>query len=69
MYSGVPEDVAVIRHESYGPDERNKLDIFFPSAPTKTKPGRAVLLYVHGGGFFSGDKDWSSKVRMQYQTD
>ena len=47
-------DVTIHRDIKYGPDERNRLDVFAP------KPGGnqhlPVLIYVHGGGFIGGDK-------------
>jgi triacylglycerol lipase len=39
---------------SYGPDERNKLDVYEPAVPT-AKPA-PVLIFVHGGAFVGGDK-------------
>ena len=51
--------MGIIRDERYGPAERNRLDIFFPLSKLAGKP---VVLFVHGGGFFSGDKGWSEKV-------
>jgi acetyl esterase/lipase len=33
--------------------------VFFPLSKEAENP---VLLFVHGGGFFSGDKGWSEKV-------
>lgn len=59
MYAEPPESVHVIRDERYGPDERNFLDVFIPKGKG---PERVVLVFVHGGGFFSGDKAWSEKV-------
>lgn len=44
--------VEVIRDRQYGPDERNRLDIFRKGQPA----GAPVLVYVHGGGFVMGDK-------------
>jgi acetyl esterase/lipase len=44
--------VDVIRDQFYGPDARNRLDIFRKGAPTHAP----VLVYVHGGGFVMGDK-------------
>lgn len=44
--------VEVVRDARYGPDARNRLDIF-----RKGRPARApVVVYVHGGGFVMGDK-------------
>jgi triacylglycerol lipase len=48
-YSGV----TVTRDISYGPAERNRLDIFRAEGATGTRP---VLIFVHGGGFVGGDK-------------
>lgn len=42
----------VTRDAAYGPDERNRLDIF-TTAGRKDAP---VLVFVHGGGFVMGDK-------------
>ena len=38
--------------EVYGPDERNVFDIFLPDSEEPT----SLIIYVHGGGFFTGDK-------------
>lgn len=44
--------VAITRDAAYGPDPRNRLDLF-----VRGKPAAApVLVYVHGGGFIMGDK-------------
>src|SRR5690606_7381756 len=46
--------IAIARDLGYGPDERNRLDVFAPErAPGGERP---VLLFVHGGGFTGGDK-------------
>lgn len=37
---------------AYGPDERNKLDLF----ELQGKRGRPVLIFIPGGGFVGGDK-------------
>jgi len=39
---------------AYGPDERNRLDVYEPSTPA-AKPA-PVLIFVHGGAFMGGDK-------------
>ncbi|KAF2712811.1 alpha/beta-hydrolase [Pleomassaria siparia CBS 279.74] len=59
FYGEQPRDITVIRDQRYGPAERNLLDVFVPvNNPERGKP---VLMFVHGGGFFSGDKRWSEK--------
>ncbi|OKL55453.1 hypothetical protein UA08_09278 [Talaromyces atroroseus] len=62
-YAEPPETVSVVKDVRYGPAERNRLDVFFPTNDnTKwTKKSKPVLIFVHGGGFFSGDKGWSEK--------
>lgn len=52
MQPGLPADAHVTRDQSYGPDERHRLDIFTRDG-LKSAP---VLLFVHGGGFVMGDK-------------
>jgi len=46
-------NVRLTRDIKYGPDERNRLDLFLPASGAKDLP---VLVYVHGGGFIGGDK-------------
>ncbi|KAK5789776.1 hypothetical protein VI817_008899 [Penicillium citrinum] len=59
LYSQAPDSVGVVKDEQYGSTERNRLDVYFPREKTpKEKP---VVLFVHGGGFFSGGKGWSEK--------
>jgi acetyl esterase len=51
--------LTVERGLKYGPDERNRLDVHV------VKPGdpaRPIVMYVHGGGFFSGDTLIGSKI-------
>ncbi|KAL2825774.1 Alpha/Beta hydrolase protein [Aspergillus cavernicola] len=58
FYEAPSPNVGKIRDERYGPAERNRLDVYFP---LDKETGKPVLLFVHGGGFFSGDKGWSEK--------
>ena len=46
--------VKVQRALAYGTDVRHRLDAFTPTATGG--PARAVLVFVHGGGFVSGDR-------------
>lgn len=48
----LPEGLQVTRDHDYGPDERQRLDIF--AAPGLNKA--PVLVFVPGGGFVRGDK-------------
>ena len=52
MNAGIPDNIEVKRDFSYGPDERNRLDVFARPGTT----GAPVLVYLHGGGFRMGDK-------------
>jgi len=46
--------IRVHRDLKYGPDERNRLDVFVPDPlPAETRP---TLVFVHGGDFVGGDK-------------
>jgi len=41
---------------AYGPDVRQRLDLYFPEPPAAAADrGRAVFLFLHGGGFREGD--------------
>ena len=46
------EGVALTRDVAYGPHERHRLDLFAAAGAD----GRAVIVFVHGGGFVRGDK-------------
>jgi triacylglycerol lipase len=46
-------DVKVERDIKYGPADRNLLDAFTPEAAST---GRPVLIFIHGGGFTTGNK-------------
>ena len=43
---------------SYGEQTRQKYDIVFPSKAKDAKKDIGLLLYVHGGGWTIGDKEW-----------
>jgi len=46
-------DVEVHRDVAYGPDPRHRLDVFVPAAGAARA---SMIVFVHGGGFVSGDK-------------
>jgi acetyl esterase/lipase len=48
------QGVRVERDIAYGPDPRNRLDVF--SDETAAGEARDVLVFIHGGGFVGGDK-------------
>jgi triacylglycerol lipase len=49
-----PAQCVVQRDVAYGPDPRQRLDVFAPLEPAAA--ARTVFVYVHGGGFVQGDK-------------
>jgi triacylglycerol lipase len=51
-FSGVARSTAITRDQSYGPHERQRLDLF----TTALRRDAPVLVFVHGGGFVMGDK-------------
>ena len=55
LLAKMPTDgVKVIPDQAYGPDPRNKLDVYQPqSRRTKRAP---IVVFLHGGGFVRGDK-------------
>jgi acetyl esterase/lipase len=63
LYLPFTDNIRVVKDEVYGPAERNRLDVYVPATGESDKP---VLMYVHGGGFFSGDKAWSEKVFLPW---
>lgn len=52
----LPEGLQVTRDHEYGPDERQRLDIFAPQDPGPGLEKAPVLVFVPGGGFVRGDK-------------
>ena len=46
----------VERDVAYGPHERNRLDLFVPDETAASSAARAIVVFVHGGGFVGGDK-------------
>jgi len=50
-----PGEANVSRDVAYGPDVRNKLDVFAPAA-ARSADARPVIVFVHGGGYVAGNK-------------
>jgi acetyl esterase/lipase len=48
------QGIKVARDLKFGTDERHQLDVFVPEAPAANP--RAVLIFVHGGGFTGGNR-------------
>lgn len=53
MASHVPDGVAGIVDQQFGPSEVERLDVWFPEGTAKALP---TVVWVHGGGWVSGDK-------------
>ena len=49
----VSPNVAVTRDIAYGPDPRQRLDVYAPTAPA---PGRPIVVFFYGGSWDSGSK-------------
>ena len=50
---GLPPDTTVLKDLSYGPNERNKLDLYLP----KSDQPLPLIVWVHGGGWEMGSKE------------
>jgi acetyl esterase/lipase len=53
---------------AYGDDERQKLDVYLPTAEATgdNANGRPLLLFVHGGGFVRGDRRERANVGLRF---
>ncbi|MBN3854071.1 alpha/beta hydrolase [Paraburkholderia sp. Ac-20340] len=53
---------------AYGDDERQKLDVYLPTAEATgdNAKGRPLLLFVHGGGFVRGDRRERANVGLRF---
>lgn len=58
-----PRSVERLRNISYGPDRRNRLDIYRPRGRTADAP---VMVYFHGGGYFGGRKSIGSQSLLHH---
>lgn len=53
---GDPNDPDVFRNVSYGPHDRNTMDIYLPDSSSEMDHDVPVFMYIHGGGWTTGDK-------------
>lgn len=51
-------DVTITKDISYGPHSRNKLDVYQPPGVSNAP----IFVYVHGGGYRSGDRDINEEI-------
>jgi acetyl esterase/lipase len=59
LHAAAPKDgVAVTRDVAYGPDPRNRLDVYKPQSGA----GLPVVIFIHGGGYVGGDKSYYGNV-------
>lgn len=52
-------DAKFAEHIAYDDKDRTQFDIFLPNSQTPT----ALVVYIHGGGFVSGDKDFPYNIQ------
>ena len=50
-----------VANESYGPHERNKVDLWLAKSDAPTP----VMVYIHGGGFMGGDKNTADPAEVR----
>lgn len=55
-----PRSVHRTRNLSYGRDRKHRLDVY----SRRDAQGGPVLLYLHGGGYFSGGKHWEGRALL-----
>jgi arylformamidase len=60
-----PATAKVLKDVSYGPDQRQRLDVYLPDAPSKKAGGAPVIFMVHGGYWSRGDKNGEGIVRRK----
>lgn len=58
-------DVKFVQNINYDDGERNQFDIFLPASDTPTP----LVIFIHGGGFFSGDKDVVYEIQQDGEWD
>lgn len=56
--AALPTDIRRLDDLPYGPDARQRMDVFLPAAPQRAP----MLLMVHGGAWMVGDKSMSRVV-------
>jgi len=62
-FPGRPRSVEVIRDVRYGDHPRHRLDVY---RRREGSVGEAVLVYFHGGGYFTGDKGEAGRPLLHH---
>ena len=67
-YFAAPDTVTPDRTETYAviDDEELNVDVYLPEQSTVTVP---AIMYVHGGGWSGGTRDWESAAAQQWLAD
>jgi acetyl esterase/lipase len=54
----VPDGVTSILNDQYDPNDKDAfLDVYFPSSLQNTETAKPLIVWIHGGGWISGDKN------------
>lgn len=51
----------VLKNISYGPDERNRMDVYLPAG--RTSETTKLFIWIHGGAWMEGDKSEFANVK------
>ena len=60
-----PVTAKVLKDVPYGPDKRQRMDVYVPDAPIKADGKAPVIFMVHGGYWSRGDKNGEGIVRRK----
>jgi acetyl esterase/lipase len=57
LFKHVPAGITSVPNEHYDADDKDAfLDVYFPSSIQNTKISKPLIVWIHGGGWVSGDK-------------
>lgn len=54
-------EIKVEKALKYGPDPRNRIDVYSPASGASAS-GRPVVVFIHGGGLVAGDNDATPNI-------